>query len=93
MKVHFSCNILKFLDHLMIIVLDYVMLIEQMMLLVNVIVKLALMMMVVMHLVYNAITLVINVHRNYFNKISEPFDSPIKGAKGNQESLIYCSNL
>ena len=30
---------------------------------------------------------------NYFNKISEPFDSPIKGAKGNQESLIYCSNL
>ena len=30
---------------------------------------------------------------NYFNKISEPFDSPLKGAKGNQESLIYCSNL
>ena len=31
--------------------------------------------------------------RNHFNKISEPFESPIKGSKGNQESLIYCSNL
>ena len=28
----------------------------------------------------------------YFVSISEVINSPIKGAKGNQESLIFCSN-
>ena len=30
---------------------------------------------------------------NYFKNVSEVISSPIKGAKGNIESLIYCSNL
>ena len=30
---------------------------------------------------------------NFFKNVSEVISSPIKGAKGNIESLIYCSNL
>ena len=30
---------------------------------------------------------------DYFKNVSEIISSPIKGTKGNIESLIYCSNL
>tara|TARA_A100001234_G_scaffold78867_2_gene69830 strand:+ start:17256 stop:17987 length:732 start_codon:yes stop_codon:yes gene_type:complete len=40
----------------------------------------------------DAITSVRDFLKKYFTNVHDTIDSPIKGTKGNQESLIFCSN-